>query len=451
MNTTKLRLIFLLLICPAFLNFSSCSSSGSSHHPSPNDSLPLTQVSNSEKPVQTRVLTGAENLLSDELQRLKGKRIAIAANHTTLLPDGTHLVDTLHSLGMDIKLIFAPEHGFRGDHDAGAKVNSTRDEKTGLPIQSLYGKNKKPTPETLQDIDVVIFDIQDVGARFYTYISTMTYLMEACAENNKQMMVLDRPNPNGWYVDGPVLKKYYSSFVGLHEIPVVHGMTVGEYAKMVNGEKWLAGGKGCILTVIPCKNYTHSMHWDETGLPWVAPSPNLKTEYAAYLYPMLCWFEGMPVSVGRGTDTPFEHIGMPWHVGYKNALLRDSIKGYDLPTEIDLYSLKMVVERFKPVPKPGAMQPKFEGKMCYGVRFTNRVDGQHLFLAGLSLLQNLQEERGAVKLTEPLFEPFFNKLTGTDQVAKSIEAGEDPETIYQSWQREVGLFKATRQKYLLYQ
>ena len=399
---------------------------------------------------RSRVVTGAEVLIAEKLEQIKGKRIAIVANHTSLV-QGTHLVDTLFSLGLDIRKIFAPEHGFRGDHDAGKKVDNSRDEKTGLPLVSLYGSNKKPSAAQLADIDVILFDIQDVGARFYTYISTMSYVMEAAAENNKQVFILDRPTPNGWYVDGPILEKELSSFVGMHPVPIVHGMSIGEYAKMVNGEKWLEGSKSCILTVIPCKGYRHEMRWEETGLDWVPPSPNLATPLAAYLYPMLCWYEGMPVSVGRGTENPFTLIGAPWHAGYSSAYKRDSILKSEAPALITLYGLQMESIKFTPRSIPGkATHPKFEDQVCYGVRFINQVEGKELFLAGLSLLLNFQEEKLNTKLSKTLFEPFFDKLSGSQKLKFQIEKKLSPEEIYSEWEQSRAAFNLVRSKYLLY-
>ncbi|MDP4687136.1 MAG: DUF1343 domain-containing protein, partial [Salibacteraceae bacterium] len=254
---------------------------------------------------QTRYITDNDIVIGAEQfdlykAKLDGKHVAITGNHTSMI-DSVHLVDWLLAKEVNLTKVFAPEHGFRGKADAGEKVESGKDAKTGLPIVSLYGSHKKPTPIDLSGIDVMLFDIQDVGARFYTYISTMTYVMEACAENNIPVIILDRPNPHGFYVDGPVLKPEYKSFVGMLEIPVIHGMTVGELAQMINGEKWLENEVECQLTVIPVKDYTHN---DIYVLP-VKPSPNLPNQNAIMLYPSLCFFEGTDVSVGRGTDHPF--------------------------------------------------------------------------------------------------------------------------------------------------
>lgn len=397
------------------------------------------------------VRTGAERIVGNEFSRIKGQKIAIVANQTSVLLDGVHLVDSLHAMGAEIVRVFAPEHGFRGDHDAGAKVSSEVDEKTGIAISSLYGRTKKPTPEMLKGVDIVLFDIQDVGARFYTYISTMTYVMEACAENNVRMLVLDRPNPNGWYVDGPLLEKGLESFVGMHNIPIVHGMTVGEYAMMVNGEGWLKGSKKCLLDVLTVEGYDHSMQWSSNRLPWVAPSPNLATEYAAYLYPMLCWYEGMPVSVGRGTEDAFTIIGAPWHEGYHRQYQIDSIESDKGNKGVVLYKLEMDYYWFTPKSIPGkSTHPKFENELCYGVKFVNRVDGKNLFLAGLSMLLNMQEEATNAGIEDQLFQPFFKQIAGSSQLADQIRKGMSPEEIHESWEKGITDFKTVRKKYLLY-
>ncbi|MBK7555899.1 MAG: DUF1343 domain-containing protein [Flavobacteriales bacterium] len=250
-------------------------------------------------------MVGAERT-GEYLSRIVGKRIAVVTNHTGLI-DGVSLVDSLLALRVDVKKVFSPEHGFRGDADAGAHVGDERDVRTGLTVISLYGDNKKPTPEALADVDVLLFDLQDVGVRCYTYISTLHYVMEACAEQHKPLIVLDRPNPNGFFIDGPVLRPEHSSFVGLHPVPLVHGMTVGEYARMINGEHWLKDGAQCDLTVVACEGYDHKTYYN---LP-VKPSPNLPNMSAVYLYPSLVLFEGTAVSVGRGTERPFQCIGLP--------------------------------------------------------------------------------------------------------------------------------------------
>lgn len=398
-----------------------------------------------------RIEVGVEVLLTDQLQLLRNKRVAIVANQTSVVGKGTHLVDTLVSLGIRVQKIFSPEHGFRGDHGAGERVNSATDEVTGLPLVSLYGSTKKPTAAMLADVDIVLFDIQDVGTRFYTYISTMSLVMEACAEKDIPVVVCDRPNPNGQYVAGPVRKDKFKSFVGMHPVPTVYGMTMGEYAKMVNGEGWLAGGAKCRLIVVPCKGYTHDMTWAQTGLKWIAPSPNLATEYAAYLYPILCWYEGMPVSIGRGTDEAFTLVGAPWHKGYENQIKRDSALYEGEAGTVNLYGLTGTYTRFTPHNLPGkAASPLFENKTCFGIRFNNRVSGENLFLAGLSLLKNFEEESRNVGLAEPLFQPYFDTLTGNDELKKQIQAGLSPEQIVESWKEDLKDFKVLREKYLLY-
>ena len=273
------------------------------------------------------------------LHFLEGKSVGVVANQTSLIGE-THLVDSLLSLGVNVKRIFTPEHGFRGSADAGAKVTGGKDEKTGIEIASLYGKTKKPTPEMLQDIDVMLFDLQDVGVRFYTYISTLSYVMEACAEQRIPVVVLDCPNPNGFYIDGPVLKTENKSFVGMHPVPVVYGMTIGEYGQMVNGEGWLKGGIHCDLTVIPVPDYDRNAIYE---LP-VKPSPNLPNWESVYLYPSLCFFEGTIVSVGRGTEKPFQIFGHP-----------------DLRGDFT----------FTPESKGGASKPMFEGERCRGFELTD--------------------------------------------------------------------------------
>ncbi|MDD3132748.1 MAG: DUF1343 domain-containing protein, partial [Bacteroidales bacterium] len=285
---------------------------------------------------KTQLLTGARQT-QEYLSLLDAKRVAVVANHTSLIGQ-EHLVDHLLHLDLDVVKVFSPEHGFRGQADAGEKVDDKIDLVTGLPILSLYGKQRKPDSTTLSDVDVVVFDIQDVGARFYTYISTMSLVMEACAEENIPVIVLDRPNPNGFYVDGPVLDTAFKSFVGMHPVPVVHGMTVGEYALMINGERWLPNGRQCPLTVVPMIGYSHSDYYE---LP-VKPSPNLPNEFAVYLYPSLCFFEGTDVSIGRGTDYPFQVAGHPEYLAGNYIFVPRSIPGV-------------------------ATNPKHEGVYCNGI------------------------------------------------------------------------------------
>jgi uncharacterized protein YbbC (DUF1343 family) len=369
---------------------------------------------------KTTIKVGSE-MFDEYLPMIKEKRVAVIGNQTSMV-GVIHLVDTLLSLGIDVRKVFAPEHGFRGNADAGEKVTDGKDSKTGLPILSLYGmKNRKPSIEKLLDIDVVIFDIQDVGARFYTYISTMHYAMEACAEQNKKMIILDRPNPNGFYVDGPILKKGNESFVGMHPVPIVHGMTIGEYAQMINGEKWLANGIQCDLMVVTCQNYGHSDFYE---LP-IKPSPNLPNMASIYLYPSLCLFEGTNVSIGRGTEKPFQMIGSP--------LISET--GFS----------------FIPKPSPGAKHPKLDGEKCNGYDLEDF--GEHylrsfgkLYLHWIVAIY--QESSNKVDFFRK--DGFFLLLTGDGELRNMIEAGKDADEIWKSFQSEILSFKFTRKKYLLY-
>lgn len=353
--------------------------------------------------------------LDDYLPLIEGKRVGIVGNQTSIVGQ-THLVDTLLSLGIDVRKIFTPEHGFRGTADAGAKVNSGKDEKTGLPIVSLYGKNKKPTPEMLQGIDIILFDLQDVGVRFYTYISTMSYVMEAAAESKLPVIVLDRPNPNGFYIDGPVLKPENSSFVGMHPVPVVYGMTIGEYAKMVNGEGWLKDGIRCDLTVIPINNYDDAIY----ELP-VRPSPNLPNWESVYLYPTLCFFEGTIVSIGRGTETPFQVYGHP------------NMRGS--------YT-------FTPQSTAGASKPLLEGQRCRGenlVEFAHdyAYNDNQLHLEWIIEAYQQQSDKG-------FFTNYFRLLSGDKQLQRDIESGKSADEIRASWRDDIEAFMAIRAKYLMY-
>ena len=357
----------------------------------------------------------------DYLELLSDKKIALVANQTSVIRNAsgtgyTHLVDSLLSLGTNLVRVFAPEHGFRGQLDAGEKVEDQKDPKTGLPIISLYGKNKKPTAEQLSGIDFVVFDIQDVGARFYTYISTLHYIMEACAENEIPLIVLDRPNPNGHYVDGPVLEPKFSSFVGMHPVPVVYGMTIGEYARMINGEKWLNEGIQCDLTVIELKGYDHNT---PCKLP-VKPSPNLPNEKAVNLYPSLCFFEGTSVSCGRGTEKQFQIFGSP-----------------ELPEAVFTYT-------FTPRPNFGSKYPKHEGKKCFGrnLQGTARLSALNLDW----LIEAYQNH----KSKDSFFNDFFAKLAGTAELRKNIEDGLSADSIRDQWQEDLKRFRSTREKYLLY-
>lgn len=364
------------------------------------------------------ILPGAR-LMSNYLPIIQNKRVAVVANHTTLVGK-KHLVDTLLTVGVSIKKIFCPEHGFRGDFEAGEQIGNYTDKTTGLPVISLYGGSKKPKPTDLNDIDVVIFDLQDVGVRFYTYISTMHYVMEACAENGKPLIILDRPNPNGFYVDGPLLDTAYRSFVGMHPVPLVHGMTIGEFARMINGEGWLKGRIKCELTVIPCKGYTHSM---TTALP-VRPSPNLPNHLSVLLYPSLGLFEGTVVSVGRGTDYPFQVFGYP-----------------NFPDK---------AFRYIPVEKRGAsINPPYKGKSVYGIDLRDYsvnyfLDHRKIILDWLIYSYSNYPEK------EKFFNNFFNLLAGTNELRLQIESGLSPSEIRASWQPALEQYKQIRKKYLLY-
>lgn len=377
----------------------------------------------------TDILTGADQTAL-YFPLIKDKYVALVVNQTSVI--GTsHLVDTLLASGVKVNTIFAPEHGFRGTEDAGSTIANTKDTKTGIPVISLYGNKKKPTWDDLADAEVVIFDIQDVGARFYTYISTLHYIMEACAENKKPLIVLDRPNPNGFFVDGPVLKKEFASFIGMDPVPVAHGMTIGEYAKMINGEKWLANGEQCDLTVIPCEHYDHKKFYEIK----IAPSPNLKSMQAIYLYPSLCFFEGTNVSVGRGTDHPFELFGSP----YLNNQVPDD----------DLRPIT-----FTPVTRPGAKTPPFMNELCKGFDYSGfsvpvirdqKIKGQ-VRLGDLLYCYNHFTEQDKFFLENN----FFNKLAGSDELMQQIKAGLSETEIRLSWQDDLQAFKEMRKKYLLY-
>jgi len=354
------------------------------------------------------------------LPLLKDKKVALVVNHSSLVGK-SHLLDHLLKHHIKVQIIFAPEHGFRGKADAGAHIKNSKDRQTGLPIISLYGKHKKPTKADLKGIDLILYDIQDVGVRFYTYLSTLHYIMEAGAEQHIPVIVLDRPNPNGHYIDGPVLQKKYRSFVGLHPVPVVYGMTIGEYAKMINGERWLKGGKRAKLTVIPLKNYTHQSVY---SLP-VKPSPNLPNDRAISLYPSLAFFEGTVISAGRGTKKPFQLYGAP----------------------------RYQVKKFAFVPKSrlGAQYPKFKGKRCYGVDLSKiemkkERAKQQLNLGYLKdAYANTPDKKGFF-----LNGKFFDKLAGTDQLRKQIRSGASEKMIRKSWEKDLERFRKIRKKYLLY-
>lgn len=363
------------------------------------------------------ILTGAEQM-DRYIDLLKGKRVGLVVNQTSVVGK-RHLVDTLHQLHINIRAIFAPEHGFRGDIDAGADVKTTVDPATKIPIISVYGKKKGPDSTDLADLDILVFDIQDVGVRFYTYISTLQYVMEACARYQKPLLILDRPNPNGFYIDGPVLKPGYTSFVGMQPIPVVHALTVGEYAMMLNGEKWLKDSLRCNLQIMTCRNYNHKMLYE---LP-VNPSPNLTTMNAIFLYPTLCFFEGTIVSVGRGTDKPFQVFGYPG-------------------CPIGNYS-------FIPKVNTGNKSPLYLNKTCKGFDLSNYNVGYYLNKRSI-FLHYIIEMYQAAPDKENFFNDFFDKLAGTNQLRKDIIAGKNEAEIRASWQKDIQAYKQIRKKYLLY-
>lgn len=359
------------------------------------------------------IKTGADNH-EKYLWLLNNKKIGIVTNQTGILSNKIHLVDFLLEKKVSVQKIFAPEHGFRGTADAGEHVVDGKDSKTGLPIISLYGDNKKPKPEQLAGIDLMIFDLQDVGARFYTYISSLHYVMEVCAENNIPLIVLDRPNPNGSIVDGPVLETAFASFVGMHPIPVLHGMTIGEYAQMINGEKWLRNGAQCKLTVIPCAYYNRKMAY---SLP-VKPSPNLPNDQAINLYASLCFFEGTNVSVGRGTEKQFQIYGSPF--------------------------LPKTNFNFRPKPNAGAKDPIYNGVECFGENLSAVAKVHQLELKWLIKAYNETADK------TKFFNPFFAKLAGTKKLQQQIEAGTSEKEIRESWKKGLEGFKKMRAKYLIY-
>ena len=367
---------------------------------------------------QEKLLVGADQT-DQYLPLISHGKVGVVANHSSIIGK-THLVDSLLTLKIKVKKIFCPEHGFRGDGDAGEFIRNYADKKTGLPVISLYGSHKKPTAKDLKGIDVMIFDMQDVGVRCYTYISTMHYVMEACAEQGITLIILDRPNPNGFYVDGPVLDTAYRSFVGLHPVPLVHGMTIGEYAQMINGEKWLRNGIQCSIKVIPCKNYSHDMIYT---LP-VRPSPNLPNQTAVLLYPSIGFFEGTCISIGRGTDFPFQIFGHP--------------------------SLPDIGFSFTPVEKVGASKnPPYKNEKCYGYDLREYSvkyfkDNPRINLEWLIFAYKMFKDK------DKFFNSYFVNLSGTPKLKKQIEQGFDAEMIEESWKKPLDSFKTIRKKYLLY-
>lgn len=387
-------------------------------------------LNDKQKTENSQILTAADQP-EKYLPLLKNKNVAIVTNQTGIITlqefdksdknssktKTSSIVDYLVENKINIVKIFSPEHGFRGNADAGEKVYSGIDPQTGLEVISLYGNNKKPSNYQLKNINLIVFDLQDVGVRFYTYISTLHYVMEAAVENNIPLIVLDRPNPNAHYIDGPILEEKFKSFVGMHPVPIVYGMTIGEYAQMINGEKWLKNKISCNLTVIPLKNYTHKSHYK---LP-VYPSPNLKSSRAINLYPSLCFFEGTNVSEGRGTDNPFEVFGSPF-----------------LDKNYFSYS-------FIPEPNSGAKTPRYSGKNCYGEDLRKEKYQETINLKWL--LEAFKNNSGQEFFNSDL---FFDKLAGTDKLRKQIIAGKSEQEIKESWHKDLEKFKKIRNKYLLY-
>ncbi len=369
---------------------------------------------------QTAVIVGAQNV-AEYHPLLQGKKVGMVVNQTSVIDD-KHIVDSLLKLNVDIEMIFAPEHGFRGEADAGEQIKDSKDAQTAIPVVSLYGKKKKPVNEDLAGLDIIVFDIQDVGARFYTYISSLHYVMEACAENGIPIIVLDRPNPNAHYIDGPILEEKYKSFIGMHPVPIVYGMTIGEYAQMINGEGWLDNGIKADLTVIRNREYAHTTYYN---LP-TQPSPNLPNIQSIFLYPSLCFFEGTTMSVGRGTMTQFQVFGHP------------DYRGGD--------------HKFTPVASPGAKFPKHENIECKGRDLTMLTKGE-LHQQGKLDLSYLIDSYNNLKNQNLSFfndNNFFEKLAGTSDLRTQIKAGKTEEEIRATWREGLEGFEKVRRKYLLY-
>lgn len=391
-------------------------------HKHSNSSRHKSTHKHSSEAVSGNPIPGADQT-DQYLDYLKGKNIGMVVNQTSVIGKNlTPSPDSLLKLGVNIKKVFGPEHGFRGNNSNGATVKDDVDKQTGLPVISLYGKHNKPTVDDLKGIDLMIFDIQDVGTRFYTYISTLHYVMEACAEQNVELMIFDRPNPNGYLVDGPVLDTAFRSFVGMHPIPVSHGMTIGEYAQMINGEGWLKNHVQCKLKIIKVAGYTHKMAYN---LP-VFPSPNLNTQQSILLYPSVCFFEGTTLSLGRGTEFPFTVVG---HPGFKGT-----------------YKFT-----FTPVSIPGKSEdPPLKDRLCYGIDLRNYDTDQLKRSGRLNLSWLISMYKNYPDQTH-FFNAYFTKLAGTETLRKQIEQGLTEKEIRQSWEPALSEFKAKREKYLLYE
>ncbi len=398
----------------------------------PTKDLPKINTS-AEKP-QPAIIIGNERT-SLYLPKLKGKKVGLVGNQTSVIGK-THLVDSLLALKVNMVAVYSPEHGFRGDADAGETIKNGKDAKTGLPIYSLYGNNKKPTKEQLNGVEIMLFDLQDVGVRFYTYISTLHYVMEACAENNIPLILLDKPNPNAHYIDGPILEEKWKSFVGMHPVPIVYGMTIGEYGQMINGERWLANGVQCDLTVVPCESYTHTTPY---SLP-IAPSPNLRTDAAIYLYPSLCLFEGTSVSVGRGTDKPFEVYG---HPNFPLRIETDNVEDPFFPR------FSRMSYSFTPVSGFGAKDPLWKDKKCNGYLLSEEGDVNHHFeLRYLINAHYWLKKAGVPFITSA---NFFDKLAGTSTLREQILAEKPEVEIRAGWEKGLKEFEGVRKKYLIYE
>ena len=362
---------------------------------------------------QNHIVPGAAQWRS-YIKILEGENVGVVAHQASLVNPKTHLIDTLISLKVNIKKVFAPEHGFRGDADAGENITDQKDLKTGLPILSLYGSNKKPSRESLVGISIMLFDLQDVGVRFYTYLSTLHYVMEACAENGIPLVILDRPNPNAHYTDGPVLEEDCKSFVGMHPVPIVSGMTIGEYAKMINGERWLYEGIQCDLTVIPIKNYTHQTAYE---IP-LRPSPNLPNAHSIALYPSLCLLEPTVISVGRGTEMQFQIYGHP--------------------------KLPQKDFSFTPRPNYGSKNPKLKGQLCHGVDLRNFEPNKKIELQWLiQAFRDFPEK-------EDFFKTGFHRIAGNKRLQKQLSQGMNEQQIRITWKKDLEKFKKVRKKYLIY-
>jgi uncharacterized protein YbbC (DUF1343 family) len=365
-----------------------------------------------------QVKTGAEQT-DLYFHLLKNKTIGIVANNASQI-NGKNIVDSLVSSGFDVKTIFCPEHGFRKFEEAGQMIKNSIDTASGIPIVSLYGKTRKPDKKEIINLDIVVFDLQDVGVRFFTYISTLTYMMEACAEANTPLIVLDRPDPNGFYIDGPVLDSAYASFVGMHPVPVVYGMTIGEYASMINEEGWLKNGAICDLRIIPLVNYTHSSVYD---LP-LKPSPNLPTMNAVWLYPSLCLFEGTVVSIGRGTETPFEVFGHPFLKGFSYSFTPENIKGM-------------------------SQNPVYRGQLCRGLDLSNFYSSHPKMKGRINLAWLIMTYKDLGSKPD-FFNDYFDKLAGNSELRKQIMEDIPEMEIRKSWEPGLSKFKEIRKKYLIY-